>query len=158
MPYKQTFKGKGIINQDLFKQFPEKKEIKTPYVEDKNKADKIRNELAYYSGTESYHQVSPFSNLKASDGIQYFRESTESYWLTDIVASVQNKSSIKSNSEFIVWKIEKYSDDSFKVTAWSDTPYKSKKLYEQEGEYTDFPLSDYEFYQEGDVLLLKREH
>ena len=152
MPYKQT------IPKAKEQKTPYSENKKTPYVEDKEKANKIRNDLAYYSGTENYYKVSPFGNLKASDGIHHLQESTESYWLTDIVASVQHTPKIKANSEFIVWKIEKYSDDSFKVTAWSDTPYKSKKLYEQEGGYTDFPLNDYEFYQEGDVLLLKGEH
>jgi hypothetical protein len=152
MPYKQTIpKAKEQKTS-----YSENK--KSPYIEDKEKANKIRNDLDNYTGTENYYKFSPFGNMKATDGVHHLQESTESYWLTDIVSSAQNKPSIKSHSEFIVWKIEKYSDNSFKVTAWSDTPYKSKKLYEQEGEYTDFPLSDYEFYQEGDVLLLKKEH
>jgi hypothetical protein len=133
----------------------EEKEIKTS----EYKIDKqtLLGELAQFTGTEQYHS-STFGKLNLTDGVHHLRERANSYWLIDIVESVQDLPKIKQNSEFIVWKIEVDKDKKFKVTAWNDTPYKSKPLYEQKGDYTDFPLDDYEFYQEGDVLLLKSEH
>ncbi len=115
-------------------------------------------ELEKFSGTEHYY-TSTFKTLLLTDGIHYLREQANCYWLIDIVESVQHLNIIKNNSSFIVWKIEKLRDsDKATVTAWSDTPYKSDILYKQEIEYTDFLLDDFEFYQCGNVLLLKSEY
>jgi hypothetical protein len=90
--------------------------------------------------------------------MHYLREKANSYWLIDIVESVQHLKKIVDNRQFIVWKIEVFEDNKFKVSAWNDTPYDSENLYTQIGEYTDFPITDLEFYQCEDVLLLKGEY
>jgi len=119
--------------------------------------EQIIQELKEFTGTEAYHKASFFGNLVLTDGMNYLRNRLNCFWLVDIVASVQHLKSIKNN-DFIVWIIEVKKDKSFKVSAWNDTPYESDLLYEQEGRYTDFPLDRFEFYQEGEVLLLKSEH
>ena len=122
---------------------------------DKNK--QLLDDLKRFSGTENYYKSS-FGRLLLTDGIQFLRESANCFWLIDIVESVQHLEKIKQNNSFIVWKIEVNDDRRFKVSAWIDTPYKSEMLYEQKGDLTDFPLSDFEFYQQGNVLLLKNEN
>jgi len=123
-----------------------------------NKEADLLNELNNFSGTTCYYKSS-FGKLKITEGMHYLRENANCYWLIDIVESVQALKKIKENNCFIVWRIEVNPDSKkWKVTAWSDTPYKSDLLYLQEGEYTDFPLTEYEFYQCGDVLLLKGEY
>lgn len=120
------------------------------------KVDDLKAQLSNFHGTENYYK-STFGSLNLTDGMHYLRETANCYWLIDIVESVQHLEKIQKNKDFIVWKIEVLGQ-AFKVTAWTDTPYKSEKLYEQKGTYTDFPLNDFEFYQEGNVLLLKSEH
>lgn len=118
----------------------------------------LLKELEEFSGTTSYYK-STFGKLKLTDGMHYLRENANCYWLVDIVESVQDLKKVKENNSFIVWKIEVNMENKhFKVTAWNDTPNESDLLYSQEGEYTDFPLGEYEFYQCGDVLLLKGEY
>ncbi len=117
----------------------------------------ILAELKQFIGTEQYHS-STFGRLNLTDGINYLRNELKCYWLIDIVESVQTLDMVKENVNFIVWKIEVNEDKSWKVTGWTDVPYDSQKVYEQSGEYTDFQLRDFEFYQEGNVLLLKNEH
>lgn len=117
----------------------------------------LLRDLSNFTGTENYYN-STFKSLNLTDGIHYLREKLNCYWLIDIVESVQHLKEIQEEKNFIVWLIEVRKDKSFIVTAWNDTPYKSKKLYEQEGKYTDFLLDRFEFYQEGEVLLLKSEH
>ncbi len=114
-------------------------------------------ELEKFTGTEHYY-TSTFRKLLLTDGIHYLREQANCYWLIDIVESVQHLNNIKNNSSFIVWKIEKHESDKATVTAWNDTPYSSDLLYKQELAYTDFLLDDFEFYQCGNVLLLKSEY
>jgi len=127
----------------------------------KNKKEKILNGLNNFHGTQQYYK-STFGKLKLTEGINYLRNKVNCYWLIDIVESVQHLKKIKENS-FIVWKIE-VKDNSFIVKAYSDIANTNSKdnkkyiLYEQEGDYTDFPLKEFEFYQINDVLLLKGEY
>jgi hypothetical protein len=115
-------------------------------------------ELSQFTGTETYHKASFFGDLVLTDGMNYLRNKLNCFWLIDIVASVQHLKDIQEEKNFIVWLIKIKKDKSFIVTAWNDTPYKSRKLYEQEGKYTDFLFDRFEFYQESEVLLLKSEH
>ena len=117
----------------------------------------LSQELNQFTGSFHYYQ-STFGRLKLTDGIQYLRNIADCYWLIDIVESVQHFKRIKLNKRFIVWRIDVKDNKTFIVTAWNDTPYQSNKLYSQEGEYTDFPLDSFEFYQCNDVVLLKSEY
>ena len=114
----------------------------------------ILNELKQFYGTENYYK-STFGKLKLTDGMNFLRNNLNCYWLIDIVESVQHLKEIQDNKEFILWKVE-VKDKGFIVTAREDTD--SPILYEQKGDYTDFPLNNYEFYQINDVILLKGEY
>jgi hypothetical protein len=142
MTFKQKTKKAKEIPADSFKE-----------------ESQIKSDLAGFTGTMNYYR-STFGALKLTDGMHFLRERAKSYWLIDIVESVQYMPQIKKNNEFIVWRIDVQDDKTFKVTAWTDTPYHadSELLYQQEGKYTDFPMKSFEFYQEGDVLLLRSEH
>lgn len=118
------------------------------------KTKQIIEELKQFNGTQQYHK-STFGKLKLTDGINYLRNEVNCYWLIDIVESVQHLVKIKENSGFLVWRIE-VKDNKFKVSVKTDT--NEPVLYEQKGNYTDFPLKDFEFYQINDVLLLKGEY
>ena len=120
-----------------------------------NKIMDLLNELDNFTGTACYYK-STFGKLRLTEGMNYLRNEANCFWLIDIIESVQHLKRIQINKDFVIWKIE-VKDKAFKVTAWADTPYKSEMLYSQEGEYTNFPLEELEFYQEGDVLLLKSE-
>ncbi|OIN95657.1 hypothetical protein AUJ66_08765 [Candidatus Desantisbacteria bacterium CG1_02_38_46] len=122
------------------------------------------NVLSGFTGTEKYHK-STFGRLLLTDGMHYLRETANCYWLIDIVESVQEEKAVKEHKDFIIWKIEvgkgdhdKDNKNKWQVTAWSDIPYKSEMLYCQNGDFTDFPLEEFEFYQTGEVLLLKSEY
>jgi hypothetical protein len=143
----------------IFKKY--KNEWKVEEFKVESKEEQILNELNQFHGTEQYHK-STFGQLKLTDGINYLRNKVNCFWLIDIIESVQYLKKIKENS-FIVWKIE-VKDDSFIVRAYSDIANTNSKdntkyiLYEQKGDYTDFPLNNYEFYQINDVVLLKNEY
>jgi len=122
------------------------------------------SQVGNFTGTEHYYKASIFGNIVLTDGVQFLREKLRCYWLIDIIVSVQHKPKIQENKSFIVWKIE-VKNRAFVVSAFSDydeslSREENKKylLYEQKGNYTDFPLTKFEFYQEGEVLLLKSEH
>ena len=122
--------------------------------------------LDNFTGTESYHYLNFMKNIKATDGIAYLCKEAKCYWLIDIVASIQHLKKIVEKQNFIVWRVVKV-NDGCKVEAYYDseedgTYSKDKLLYSQEMDYTDFPFNElnneFEFYQIGDVVLLKSEH
>ena len=119
-------------------------------------------ELENFTGSENYY-LSSFGKLNLTDGMNYLRNKANCYWLIDIVESVQYLDSIKANNGFIVWRLERVKErgnytDKWLVTAWNDTPNKSDLLYSQAILYSDFPLNELEFFQNGNVLLLKSEY
>ena len=123
----------------------------------------ILNDLSHYTGTEQYHRFSILFKEVLTDGIKHFCERLECYWLMDIVGSVQYLDIIKENKDFILWKIKRVGKG-FNVTAFSDYSKddevfnKEHLLYSQDGEYTDFKLNEFEFYQCNGVILLKSEY
>ena len=119
-------------------------------------------ELKGFSGTMQYHRVT-LGNLKATDGIAFLCEKAKCFWLMDIIQSAQ--AGFKDTG-FIIWAVFKDGEGAV-VKAYSDTEEdgtfsNEKLLYSQEIKHTDFPFKDlgnfFDFYQEGDVLLLKGEH
>ncbi len=145
-----------------------KEKIKTIKKEMNNKIKKsypLAVELENHTGTTAYHKFTFFGGLNGTDGFVDFLQKAKCFWLGDIVGSVQAKPKIH-NSSFIIWRIEKDKDGA-RVSAYSDCEsdgsYSIKKrLYVQKMGYTDFPFdkigNSYEFYQEGNVVLLKSEH
>lgn len=121
------------------------------------KMDSLEEQLRGFYGTEAYHAAT-FGRVQLTDGVHFLREKANCFWLIDIVESVQHLDSIKQNAGFILWIIDVREDKTATVRALTDSPGTGEVLYTQELTYTDFPLNHFEFYQEGDVLLLKSEH
>jgi len=116
-------------------------------------------DLSGFTGTQAYHKLS-LGPLKFTDGWKHLAQEAGAFWLADIMASVQHLPKIREQS-FIIWRIV-VKDQNAIVTAHydceSDGSYKdSKMLYKQIIGYTDFPET-FEWYQEGNVVLLKQEH
>jgi len=127
-----------------------------------NKTSKKMPDLSGYTGTTAYHKLSFFSKLKFTDGMAYLLNQVGAYWLGDIVASVQHKAKVQENSGFLVWRIVVKDGKAVVDAHWDseeDGSYSQDKLvYSQKINYTDFPDGTFEFYQQGDVVLLKGEH
>lgn len=117
-----------------------------------DKAKKILAELEQFTGTTKYYK-STFGTLLLTEGIHYFREKLECYWLIDIVESYQPK--IK-NVPFQIWSINKAPDDSAIVEMKEDSGL--EPIIQQEIPYTDFKLKNYEFYCVDGIVLLKSEY
>lgn len=124
------------------------------------KEQEILNALGHFTGTEGYHRFSILSKMVLTDGMKYICDSCQSYWLMDIVASVQQEDKIIENQNFIVWRIKlNETGKGFNVSAYRDSPFnKENLLYEQVGGYTDFPLKEFVFYQCDNVILLTQEY
>ena len=116
----------------------------------------ILQSLGQFIGTTEYYKIGTW--VIATEGIKYLCDRCQCYWIMGIIDSVFPMLERKYSTSFIVWKVEVNTDKSFQVSAWSDTPYKSTLLYKQRGEFTDFPIKDFEFFQIKNVVLLKSEY
>lgn len=126
-------------------------------METKMETTKRMPDLSGFIGTDGYTYLNFLKNLKFTDGWVYLANDVSCFWLADIVASVQHKPKIRANSDFILWSI-KVKDNTAVVTAKTDSGKDGVKLYTQKIPYTDFPEGTFEWYQVGDVVLLKGEY
>ena len=122
----------------------------------------IEKALSQFTGTVNYHRFNPFCEMVLTDGAQYLAEKAGCYWLFEIIAGAQCEKKVTDNRGFIVWRIV-VKDNEAVVDSYSDseedgTYSKDKLIYKQKINYTDFPEGTFEWYQQGDVVLLKEEH
>ena len=100
------------------------------------------SDLLQFNGTESYHRSSALTNrYYHTDGIKYLAENAGCYWLIDIVTSCYH---LLKECDFQVWTVNKKGDG---ATITCDDG-NDKIVYQQEIEYTDFPLDTFSFYCE----------
>ncbi len=111
----------------------------------------LEEELQQFYGTTQYYKN--FTGLLFTDGVKYLADHAECYWLIDLVGSYQPQ---LRDVPFQLWRVEVRDDDSGLVTMVEDTgqPVKIK----QEIPFTDFPLSEFEFFCIDNVMLLKSEY
>lgn len=101
--------------------------------------ESLKNGLAGFYGTESYHWLS--ERLTLTDGAKYLAEGAECYWLFDIVKSVIFTRFTK-DEDFLNVKIE-VEQGRGKVSIDNGN---GVVLYTQKLDYTDFPIDSYEFF------------
>ena len=118
----------------------------------------MKIDLSGFCGTTAYHKINPFTKIVVTDGIMHL-VNNGCHWLFSDMSIEGNKS---VGIGFVVWRFEITENEKGKITAWTDTPYESDLLFERKIEFTDFEkktgLKEIEWYQEGNVFLLKSEH
>lgn len=123
-------------------------------------------DLSGFIGTMGYHKLT-FGGLKFTDGWKYLAENLGCFWLADIIGSVQHKEKIQKHQNFIVWRIVVKNNEAVVDAHWDSEGMDKegtsiysveKELYRQKIPYTDFPEGIFEWYQCGDVVMLKEEY
>jgi len=120
-------------------------------------ADNMREDRSHRTmGTENYW-VHLFG-LKYTDGVKAHAALAEAWWLIDAIASYQPD--LKRHEEkhrwWMVWQLKVKKDGTAVLTARSDTgerPFITQKL-----EFTTHPEGEWDFWQEGNVLIIPEEH
>ncbi len=106
-------------------------------------------------GTENYWRH--LFGLKYTDGVKAHADIAEAYWLIDAIASyqVELKKYADKHRGWILWRLKVNSDGAI-LTARADsgeTPF-----IRQDIEFTDHPEGEWDFWQEGKVLIIPEEH
>ncbi len=111
------------------------------------KTSEILSKLSNFYGTEKYTKFSVlFSKTLLTDGVSWLAKNTGSYWLMDIIGSIE---SIISKEDFTVCKLVVNKDHTAVFTV--DDGNKNL-LYTQKLEYTDFPLPEIKMYANKQYL------
>ena len=134
----------------------------------KNKKEKTYEELKDIMnssiGTSRYYRVNPFiRNFLITDGVKYFAEKVEAYWLCDVAASYIPRLMKIDDYFFIVsLSVEKNKDIEGIFKIFHEIDYELRVLVDQKIPYVDLPTGKYEFYfireEENFILLCKSEY
>lgn len=111
----------------------------------------LNQELRNFTGTTQYFKH--FTGLLYTDGVKYLAGKVGCYWLIDVIASYQHK---LRNISFQLWEIKVNEDKTATITAREDTD--TPILVRQDLTYTDFPLTEFNFYCIDGVLILPSEY
>jgi hypothetical protein len=109
-------------------------------------------DLNQFTGTSQWYKV---HSLLITDGVKYFCDEAEAYWVLDIIWSVQG---LLKDEDFVLITLDvkdKKADITFTDGDKGPGPV---VLYQQFIGYTDCPNGVWKFYQEGDVVLVPSEH
>ena len=114
----------------------------------------LKDDLQQFYGTEHYYRLTP--NVVITDGVKYFADKAEAYWLiTDIAIITTTNKQLKDNY-FIVIKTRK-KDNGGIIVQYEDGNY--NPLYIEEYPIADLPDDgEFNIWKESNVLLLPSEH
>lgn len=111
-------------------------------------------DLRQFTGTDNWYKHW-MGNILYTDGVKYFAETVGGYWFIDVVGSVWDVITVE---EFVNIKMTVKDHQAVIVMDDGDKGHGAKVLYQQDIEFTDCPEGVWQFYLEGNVLLLPSEH
>lgn len=104
--------------------------------------ENLGHELEMFHGSDRFFRTSSFTKRYShTEGINYLAKNAGCYWLLDIVTSTYH---LLREESFQLWKVEKQGEG-VKVICEDG---RDNILYEQDVEYSDFPLDSFSFYCE----------
>ena len=116
-------------------------------------------QLQGFCGSTTYYKI-PLVKARYTEGIKYLADQAQCHWLVTDTAVVCK--SLKNKSNFIVILFKRNS------TSVQERTHKEAKityangngiiLYEQEYEFTDFPLDELRLFFVDDMLMLPNEY
>ena len=113
--------------------------------------EEFENDLGHFTGTFQYHKLTMFP-LLATDGVAYFADKAEAFWLiNDIACVLQTK---LKNEAFVVIKAK--SENNKAIVEYTDGDY--NHLYKQEYDYTDLIPGEWKVFTYNNVIMLPSEY
>jgi len=102
-------------------------------------ANELKADLAGFSGTDAYHKLTIFSGFVGTDGVAYLAKNADCFWLIDAIA-IANKTipAVKALEDIQFWRLVVNGNKGVLVCSEDE----GRPVYEQEIEYTDFPLPE----------------
>jgi hypothetical protein len=121
--------------------------------ERENAAAALRNELAHFTGSEQFFRHGLLPRIRYTEGVQYLAEKAGAYWLLDKIAAEQLAPPLQAE-HFQVWKLRVAgSKGAITVTDGDD-----RTIYEEQLDFTDFPLDQFSIWLVDGMILLPSEY
>lgn len=111
----------------------------------------LEEDLQQFIGTTMYHRLTILP-LNCTDGVAFFAQKAEAYWLIDEIALAHHFRDLK-NEQFIVIKVD--AKDNKADVEYSDG--NENVLHKEHYDFTDLDGS-YKFYLTNNVLMLPNEY
>jgi hypothetical protein len=112
----------------------------------------LDSELMQFIGTEHWYKHPLMPAMTYTDGIKYFAEQTESYWLLDVIATEYFP--MLKDQPFLFITVESQNGSCTIVVKDGD----SKELKSKHVPFTNLIEGTWSFYLFDDVLLLPSEY
>ena len=112
--------------------------------------EEIQNTLAHFSGSEEFHRV---GNSLITEGVHYLSETCGSYWLIDIINSIQWMPKLRAEG-FQVFNLTVFNNTATVVVSDGN----QSLLYFQKIDHTDFPLERITLWRVNDTVMLTSEY
>lgn len=106
--------------------------------------EQLAADLAHFTGTEHYYRHALARGVVYSDGVKYFADTADAYWLLDILATELPKFVLKHRIIFVTCSVK---DGKAKLSANADED--EPNLWERDIHFTDCPEDDWLFYMAG---------
>ena len=140
-----------ITEKQLFKAAEKDIETKQRLLEIARK--QLKRDLNGFYATSEWHHHRCFARFPVflTDGALYLAEhggagATTAYWLMDVIASYQGEKQMKRIENPQLWKIECFGEGSKRSCVVSCGNNPNKPIIQQEIEWTNFLLNEYELY------------
>ena len=114
-----------------------------------------KNDLAQFTGSESWYRHGINRNVLYTDGAQHVAEHGGAYWLLDEIAIIQPYDKAVAAEGFQVWKLAVRPDRTATLTCDDGN---GNIVFTKEIEYTDFPLDEITLWFANNTIYLPSEH
>lgn len=123
-----------------------------------SKGAQLAQDLGYYTGSEHWYRVGIAPRVTYTDGVKYFAETAQAWWLIDIWATELPQ---HLKREGFLAMVARVNDNKADLSA---TDGNNKTVWQRQISYTDCPEGEWKFYfghggpQGTDVIMLRSEY
>jgi hypothetical protein len=125
-------------------------------------AEALEQDLAHFTGTQTWYRHGMFRTVLHTDGVQFLAEQAGAHWLVDIIAIAQRHAPRVRAEPFQVWTLSRPKKQPSNKCTVAAEDGNGKRLYLQRIPFTDFPLQGITLYcAEGEghrVIMLPSEY
>lgn len=122
---------------------------------EKLNVNEFRSELANFYGSETVYRHGLNRNVLYTEGVKFFAEKAECYWLLDIIATEPAILKQMKEGGTIIWLTVRDNNQGHICAASdSDEPH----VFERHLHFTDAPEGAWKFYFFNNVIMLPSEY
>jgi hypothetical protein len=112
----------------------------------------LASELKQFTGTEQYYR---YHQMLLTDGVKYFCDTAQAYWLLDIIHSVWDLLVVE---DFVAVTLTVKDRKADFVATDGGKGTKPKVIYQQHIAFTDCPEGEWHIWLSNGVAMLKSEY